>query len=115
MPSTRSASRASRAVPREDARRLLGLAQEGPLVLVFGGSLGARTLNETAVAAWGAAGPAVLHLCGERGWKELSDRVTRPGYRLLPFVDEFGAALGAADLVLSRAGGSVWEIAAAAR
>jgi UDP-N-acetylglucosamine--N-acetylmuramyl-(pentapeptide) pyrophosphoryl-undecaprenol N-acetylglucosamine transferase len=41
--------------------------------------------------------------------------VTRPGYRLLPFVDEFGAALGAADLVVSRAGGSVWEIAAAGR
>jgi UDP-N-acetylglucosamine--N-acetylmuramyl-(pentapeptide) pyrophosphoryl-undecaprenol N-acetylglucosamine transferase len=105
----------SRVVPREEARRLLGLAQEGPLVLVFGGSLGARTLNETAVAAWGDAGPAVLHLCGERDWKELSSRVTRPGYRLLPFVDEFGAALGAADLVVSRAGGSVWEIAAAGR
>jgi UDP-N-acetylglucosamine--N-acetylmuramyl-(pentapeptide) pyrophosphoryl-undecaprenol N-acetylglucosamine transferase len=34
---------------------------------------------------------------------------------LLPFVDAFGAALGAADLVVSRAGGSVWEIAAAGR
>jgi UDP-N-acetylglucosamine--N-acetylmuramyl-(pentapeptide) pyrophosphoryl-undecaprenol N-acetylglucosamine transferase len=106
----------SRAVPRDEARRLLGLAQEGPLVLVFGGSLGARTLNETAVAAWGAAGPpAVLHLCGERDWDELRGRVSRQGYRLLPFVDEFGAALGAADLVVARAGGSVWEIAAAGR
>jgi len=105
----------SRVVPREEARQQLGLAQEGPLVLVFGGSLGARTLNETAVAAWGDAGPAVLHLCGERDFSELKSRVTRAGYRLLPFVDEFGAALGAADLVVSRAGGSVWEIAAAGR
>ena len=105
----------SRAVPREEARRLLGLAAEGPLVLVFGGSLGARTLNETAVAAWGAAGPPVLHLCGERDWDELRGRVSREGYRLLPFIDEFGAALGAADLVVARAGGSVWEIAAAGR
>jgi UDP-N-acetylglucosamine--N-acetylmuramyl-(pentapeptide) pyrophosphoryl-undecaprenol N-acetylglucosamine transferase len=105
----------SRVVPLEEARRRLGLAQEGPLVLVFGGSLGARTLNETAVAAWGEAGPAVLHLCGERDWNELRSRVSRAGYRLLPFIDEFGAALGAADLVVARAGGSVWEIAAAGR
>jgi UDP-N-acetylglucosamine--N-acetylmuramyl-(pentapeptide) pyrophosphoryl-undecaprenol N-acetylglucosamine transferase len=105
----------SRAVPRDEARRQLGLAEEGPLVLVFGGSLGARTLNETAVAAWGEAGPDVLHLCGERDWSELRGRVSRPGYTLLPFVDAFGAALGAADLVVSRAGGSVWEIAAAGR
>jgi UDP-N-acetylglucosamine--N-acetylmuramyl-(pentapeptide) pyrophosphoryl-undecaprenol N-acetylglucosamine transferase len=105
----------SLAIPRDEARRRLGLAEEGPLVLVFGGSLGARTLNETAVAAWGESGPAVLHLCGERDWSELRGRVSRPGYTLLPFVDAFGAALGAADLVVSRAGGSVWEIAAAGR
>ena len=55
---------------------------------------GARTLNEIAVAAWGAAGPAVLHLCGERDYDELRDRVTRADYRLLPFIDDFGAALG---------------------
>jgi UDP-N-acetylglucosamine--N-acetylmuramyl-(pentapeptide) pyrophosphoryl-undecaprenol N-acetylglucosamine transferase len=39
--------------------------------------------------------------------------VQRDDYRLIPFTDEFGAALGAADLALSRAGGSVWELAAA--
>ncbi len=39
----------------------------------------------------------------------------RKDYRLLPFVDDFGSALGAADLVIARAGGSVWEIAAAGR
>jgi UDP-N-acetylglucosamine--N-acetylmuramyl-(pentapeptide) pyrophosphoryl-undecaprenol N-acetylglucosamine transferase len=33
----------------------------------------------------------------------------------VPFLDDFGAALGAADLVVSRAGGSVWEIAAAGK
>ena len=33
----------------------------------------------------------------------------------MPFVDDFGAALGAADIVVSRAGGSVWEIAAAGK
>ncbi len=34
---------------------------------------------------------------------------------LAPFIDDFGAALAAADLVVSRAGGSVWEVAAAGR
>jgi UDP-N-acetylglucosamine--N-acetylmuramyl-(pentapeptide) pyrophosphoryl-undecaprenol N-acetylglucosamine transferase len=105
----------SRAAPRAEARRALDLPPEGPLVVVAGGSQGARTLNETAVAAWAESGPAVLHLSGERDYAELRDHVTRPDYRLLPFVDDFGAALGAADVVVSRAGGSVWEIAAAGR
>jgi UDP-N-acetylglucosamine--N-acetylmuramyl-(pentapeptide) pyrophosphoryl-undecaprenol N-acetylglucosamine transferase len=105
----------SRALPRDEARRVLGLPLEGPLVAVFGGSQGARTLNETAVAAWGESGPAVLHLSGERDHDELRPCVSRPEYRLLPFVDDFGAALGAADVVVSRAGGSVWEIAAAGK
>jgi len=43
----------------------------------------------------------------------LRDRVARPDYRLLAFTDEIGAAYGAADVVLARAGGAVWELAAA--
>jgi len=105
----------SQPVPRDEARRRFELPPEGPVVLVFGGSLGARTLNEAALAAWGVEGPAVLHLSGERDYEELRGRVTRPDYRLLPFVDDFGAALAAADIVVSRAGGSVWEIAAAGK
>jgi UDP-N-acetylglucosamine--N-acetylmuramyl-(pentapeptide) pyrophosphoryl-undecaprenol N-acetylglucosamine transferase len=105
----------SRVVSQAEARRTLGLPADGPLVLVFGGSQGAQTLNELAVDAWGGEGPHVLHLCGERDYELLRDRVDRDGYRLLPFVDDFGAALGAADLVVSRAGGSVWEIAAAGK
>jgi UDP-N-acetylglucosamine--N-acetylmuramyl-(pentapeptide) pyrophosphoryl-undecaprenol N-acetylglucosamine transferase len=106
---------AEHAVSREDARRKLGLPQDGPVVLVFGGSQGARTLNEVAVDAWSAAGPAVLHLSGERDYEELRARITRDDYVLAPFIDDFGAALAAADLVVSRAGGSVWEVAAAGR
>jgi UDP-N-acetylglucosamine--N-acetylmuramyl-(pentapeptide) pyrophosphoryl-undecaprenol N-acetylglucosamine transferase len=105
----------SQPVARDDARRRFELPQEGPVVLVFGGSLGARTLNETAVEAWGVEGPSVLHLSGERDYEELRGRVSRPDYRLLPFVDDFGAALAAADVVVSRAGGSVWEVAAAGK
>ena len=85
------------------------------MLLVFGGSQGARSLNELVVESFGAAGPAVLHLTGDRDFGALAQRVSRPDYRLLPFVPDFGAALAAADLVLARAGGSVWEIAAAQR
>ena len=103
----------SRAVAREEARAKLGLPATGPVVLVFGGSLGALLLNELAVDAWGEAGPAVLHLCGERDYEALRARVDRPGYVLLPFLDEIGLAYGAADVAVARAGGSVWELAAA--
>ena len=99
---------------REEARRRF-FFEQGPVLLVFGGSQGARSLNELAVESFGAAGPAVLHLAGERDFPVLAQRVSRPDYRLLPFVPDFGAALAAADLVLARAGGSVWELAAAQR
>jgi UDP-N-acetylglucosamine--N-acetylmuramyl-(pentapeptide) pyrophosphoryl-undecaprenol N-acetylglucosamine transferase len=103
----------SRSVPREEARERLELPADPPVVLVFGGSLGAHLLNELAVDAWGESGPAVLHLCGERDYDVLHARVSRPGYRLVPFLDEIGLAYGAADVALARAGGSVWELAAA--
>jgi len=102
-------------LPREEARRRLELPGEGPLLLVSGGSLGAKALNDLAVESFGAAGPAVLHLCGEAELDRLRARVTRPDYRLVGFLDDYGAALGAADLVLARAGGGVWELAAAGK
>jgi UDP-N-acetylglucosamine--N-acetylmuramyl-(pentapeptide) pyrophosphoryl-undecaprenol N-acetylglucosamine transferase len=101
-------------ISREKARAHFFLS-DGPVLLVFGGSQGAKSLNELAAESFGVAGPAVLHLSGERDFPALAKRVTRPDYRLLPFVPEFGAALAAADLVLARAGGSVWELAAAKR
>src|SRR5919199_1604776 len=103
----------ARPVDRVDARRAFELPPEEPVLLVLGGSQGARALNELAVECWAEDGPAVLHLCGERDYEQLRARVARADYRLLPFTDEIGAAYGAADLALARAGGSVWELAAA--
>jgi UDP-N-acetylglucosamine--N-acetylmuramyl-(pentapeptide) pyrophosphoryl-undecaprenol N-acetylglucosamine transferase len=105
----------SRARPQAESRRLFGLPEAGPVLLVFGGSLGAHLLNELAIDAFAAAGPAVLHLSGTRDYDQLRTRVTRSDYRLYAFTEEFGAALGASDLVLARAGGSVWELAAAGK
>ncbi len=104
---------ASQPRQRAEARAELGLAEDARVVLVFGGSLGARLLNDIALDAWAESGPAVVHLSGERDYPELRDRVTRPDYLLRPFIEEIGVAYGAADVVLARAGGSVWELAAA--
>jgi UDP-N-acetylglucosamine--N-acetylmuramyl-(pentapeptide) pyrophosphoryl-undecaprenol N-acetylglucosamine transferase len=103
----------SRASESEAARRKFGLPEDGPCVLVFGGSQGARRLNEAAIAAFAEEGPCVLHLSGERDYDAIAPRIERADYKLLPFTDDFGAALAASDLVVARAGGSVWEVAAA--
>jgi UDP-N-acetylglucosamine--N-acetylmuramyl-(pentapeptide) pyrophosphoryl-undecaprenol N-acetylglucosamine transferase len=103
----------SRLPGRAQARRRFGLPASGPVLLVFGGSQGARALNELVVKRFGAEGPAILHLAGERDYPALAERVQRPDYVLIDFTDEFGAVLAACDLALARAGGSVWELAAA--
>ena len=115
-PKYRVVGRPVRAVPkvaRDDARRRFELPLEGRALLVLGGSQGAAALNEAALAAFAEDGPAVLHISGERYHEALRGRRRRDDYRLLPWTDELGAALAAADLTLARAGGSLWEIAAA--
>ena len=103
----------SKPVPRDEARRLFDLPLEGPVLLVYGGSQGSQTINELVVESFGEEGPLVLHLAGERDYEALRGRVQRTGYKLLPYTHDFGAALAAADLALARAGGSVYELAAA--
>jgi UDP-N-acetylglucosamine--N-acetylmuramyl-(pentapeptide) pyrophosphoryl-undecaprenol N-acetylglucosamine transferase len=106
----------SRVVSQAEGRKLFELPPDGQVLLVFGGSLGAALLNDLAVDAFGREGPpAVLHLSGTRDYDLLVPRVSRADYRLYAFTEEFGAALGASDLVLARAGGSVWELAAAGK
>jgi UDP-N-acetylglucosamine--N-acetylmuramyl-(pentapeptide) pyrophosphoryl-undecaprenol N-acetylglucosamine transferase len=98
---------------RAAAREQFGLPQDRPVLAVFGGLAGAQALNEFAVEAFGASGPAVLHVAGTRDYDALRPRVSRPDYVLVESTDEFGAALATADLAISRAGGTVWELAAA--
>jgi UDP-N-acetylglucosamine--N-acetylmuramyl-(pentapeptide) pyrophosphoryl-undecaprenol N-acetylglucosamine transferase len=105
----------NRATSRAEGRRVFELPPRARVLLVFGGSQGAASLNDEIAEAFGEAGPAVLHLSGERDFERLRERVKRDDYKLVAFTDEFGAALGAADLVVARAGGSVWEVAAAGR
>jgi UDP-N-acetylglucosamine--N-acetylmuramyl-(pentapeptide) pyrophosphoryl-undecaprenol N-acetylglucosamine transferase len=103
---------------REAARARLGVRSDAACVLVFGGSLGARRLNEAALEAFGSAAPgAVVHAAGQRDYEELRSRLEELGlpghYRLFPYIEPFADALAAADLAVARAGGSVFELAAA--
>jgi UDP-N-acetylglucosamine--N-acetylmuramyl-(pentapeptide) pyrophosphoryl-undecaprenol N-acetylglucosamine transferase len=98
---------------REAARARFGLAPGDTCVLVFGGSQGARSINLAAVEAFAHAGFRVLHAAGERDLDTLSS--PGPHYDLRGYVPDFGEALLASDLVVARAGGSVFEIAAHGR
>jgi UDP-N-acetylglucosamine--N-acetylmuramyl-(pentapeptide) pyrophosphoryl-undecaprenol N-acetylglucosamine transferase len=104
---------AHRGVSQEEARRRFGLPADAPVLAFFGALAGARSLNDFAVEAYGEAGPAVLHVSGERDYERLRALAHRDDYVLVSSTSEFGAALAAPDLAISRAGGTVWELAAA--
>lgn len=93
-----------RAAVRAEAAAYFGLDPDRAVLLVFGGSLGARRLNEAFGEAWSAVtgtGWQLLHAIGERA--EFVD----PGaasYRVVPYLDRMDLALALADLVVSRAG-----------
>ena len=108
-----------RAVPppsadRSEARARYSLDAGELMVLVFGGSLGARSINEAALAGLDGASFRVLHLTGERDWPELRSRPHGPLYEMVAYLApaDFDVALAAADLVVARAGGSIFEVAA---
>jgi UDP-N-acetylglucosamine--N-acetylmuramyl-(pentapeptide) pyrophosphoryl-undecaprenol N-acetylglucosamine transferase len=100
---------------RAAARVRFGLAPDDVCVLVFGGSLGSRTINEAAVEAFAGASFRVLHAAGRRDYAALTARVPREGYDLREYIDGFADALAACDLCVARAGGSIFEIAAHGR
>ena len=105
----------------DDAREALNLTSELPTLLVFGGSKGARSINRALTAALPDLLPEmqVIHLTGHLDWEEnvesqnqlalrLKDTSWQDRYHAYPYLHEqMGAALSAADLVLSRAGASI--------
>lgn len=105
------------ALPSPEARFA---GRQGPLrLLVVGGSLGAKALNEVVPAALARLSPAerplVTHQSGSAHFAALEQAYAHYGVeaRLLPFIEDMGAALAEADLVISRAGAmTVAELAA---
>jgi len=104
---------------RPAAREAFGLPADGRVLLVSGGSQGARSLNQATLAARErllAAGISVLHVLGAANLTAEDVPVTHPNtgavYRPVGYVDEMANAYAAADLMLGRAGaGTVMETA----
>jgi len=110
------------AADRGAARERFGVAGDARCLLVVGGSQGARSINFAAVEAF-AERPGrdfhVLHLSGRRDHDELARRLIGAAhaerYTLIPYEPNMGDVLAAADLVLGRSGGSVFEVTAVGR
>jgi UDP-N-acetylglucosamine--N-acetylmuramyl-(pentapeptide) pyrophosphoryl-undecaprenol N-acetylglucosamine transferase len=91
----------------DKARAHFGLRPDLPVLLVTGGSQGARSLNRAAVAAAGwirAAGVQVLHIIGPRSDIDVPPPGGATPYVTLPYLDRMDLAYAAADFALCRAG-----------
>lgn len=96
--------------------RYLGFTGDKPVLLVMGGSLGAKAVNEALRAnlSWILESHQVVHLCG-KGWLSTDPaHAQAAGYRQFEFLGaELPDVLAAADLVVSRAGAnSLFELLA---
>jgi UDP-N-acetylglucosamine--N-acetylmuramyl-(pentapeptide) pyrophosphoryl-undecaprenol N-acetylglucosamine transferase len=110
---------------REAARGRFGIDSDERCLLVFGGSQGARSINLVALAAFADAGQGstrdfhVIHVSGRRDYPEVRAALEGAGqvarYTLLEYEPTLADPLAACDLVLARAGGSIFEMAAAGR
>jgi UDP-N-acetylglucosamine--N-acetylmuramyl-(pentapeptide) pyrophosphoryl-undecaprenol N-acetylglucosamine transferase len=112
IPLRRQISTLDRAALRAEAREHFGLPADGPVLLVFGGSQGARSINNAvgqAAPALTGAGIAVLHARGP-GNESAGDQVA--GYVGVPYLERMDLAYAAADAVLGRCGAmTVAEVA----
>ncbi|WP_283133581.1 undecaprenyldiphospho-muramoylpentapeptide beta-N-acetylglucosaminyltransferase [Rhizohabitans arisaemae] len=91
----------------DKARSYFGLESDRPTLLVFGGSQGARTLNQAMVDAaphLRRAGIQVLHVIGPKNTVDNEPPEGDPQYVVLPYVDRMDLAYAAADFALCRSG-----------
>lgn len=96
--------------PQNEAKAALGFACDKPLVAVVGGSLGARTLNDSVKAALDgiiAEGAQLLWQTGKYYAAEcLPAADSKEGVKAMSFVDRMDLVYRAADLMVTRAGAS---------
>lgn len=103
----------------EAGRKAFGLKPDMPVVLVTGGSLGALSINEACVEAFGT-GPLpfqLVHVSGKRDYEMMKSRLRKAGadpvnYHLLDYTGDLPLATAAASLVVGRSGASILELAA---
>jgi UDP-N-acetylglucosamine--N-acetylmuramyl-(pentapeptide) pyrophosphoryl-undecaprenol N-acetylglucosamine transferase len=124
MPLRRELATLDRPALRAEACDAFGLAKDRTTLLVYGGSQGARRLNEAVAAAAPAftrAGIQILHAVGRANYDENAQAAAAPAgspdqaaYVVTPYLDRMDLAYAAADLVLCRGGAMTCaEVAAA--
>jgi len=91
----------------------LDIPNENLLVVVTGGSLGARRINEATINALRNLGEieklSVYHIVGRRDWEilDIPDQIESVDYKSIEYETDMPTVLNAADLIVSRAGGSI--------
>lgn len=113
MPLRREIETLDRRRSRQEALAFFGLDPARPVLLVTGGSSGARSINQTvarSAATILGAGWQILHIVGPKSDIGPS---SLDGYHVLPYCDRMDLAYAGADFTVSRAGaGMVCELAA---
>lgn len=113
-------------IPKEDAKRALGLDENTVCILSTGGSLGARAINEAALELmeWSISSGAkvsLIHSFGKNNREEFEGRLSEknivlsehPNFIVREYIDNMPTCMAAADLIISRCGmGALTEIEA---
>lgn len=100
-------------VNREDALKRFGFEASRPTLLIIGGSLGARTINQAMLEhiaeLHDRLGLQIIWQCGKLYEEQIRQQVDEKAYphlRLMAYIEDMPSAYGVADLILSRAGAS---------
>lgn len=104
MPLRKEIEAIAKRADKIQARAHFGLDRDTFTLLVTGGSLGARSINqviEASRAKLSAAGIQVIHIVG--GKSDLQP-ISEPGYLRMNYCDRMDLAIAAADFAVSRAG-----------
>ncbi|SFK86160.1 UDP-N-acetylglucosamine--N-acetylmuramyl-(pentapeptide) pyrophosphoryl-undecaprenol N-acetylglucosamine transferase [Amycolatopsis sacchari] len=116
IPLRRSITSLDRAALRAEARKHFDLDPDAPTLLVFGGSQGARSINNAVSGAakdLADAGIGVLHAHGPKNTLAVQEFPGRPSYVPVPYLERMDLAYAAADMVLCRSGAmTVAEVSA---
>lgn len=115
IPVKQSVLDVNRSAQRDEAREFFGVDKDAPLLLVTGGSQGARSINkamEGAAQILADSRIGVLHAYGLNNELHIQSH-GGPAYVALPYIERMDMALAAADMVLCRSGAmTVAEVSA---
>ena len=107
IPLRRSITTLDRAALRAEAREHFGLDPDAPTLLVFGGSQGAKSINDALSGAakdLADAGVGVLHAHGPKNTLVVQEFPGRPAYVPVPYLERMDLAYAAADVAVCRSG-----------